>query len=85
MTYKWNNKKKLAYVVFYGRIPGLYTTWPEVQKQINGFPDNHFLGFTSVEEAVEEWGDHVASLEEEKNDVGDDFLIDMDDLDNFYD
>jgi len=79
MAYKWNKKKKLAYVVFVGYAPGLYYTWAEVQKQINGFSGNRFLGFTSVEAAEEAWNDHVVSLED--TDTEDSCcLLDLDDL-----
>lgn len=76
-NYKWKRGKKKAYVVFYGHVPGLYGTWAEVQKQVNGFSENYQLGFTSVEEAEEAWEDHLISLEESENS---DNEIDIDEI-----
>jgi ribonuclease HI len=39
------------YVVWKGRKPGIYGSWTEAQKQIQGFPDAQFKKFPSREEA----------------------------------
>lgn len=74
--YKWKKKKKKAYVVFYGLVPGIYATWVEVKKQVDGFSDNSYLGYFSIEEAEEAWEDHLVSLEESENSDND---LDLDD------
>ena len=43
--------KKRAYVVFKGRQPGIYSTWFECQQQVNGFKDNLYQSYPTVEEA----------------------------------
>ena len=43
--------KFAAYGVARGRVPGVYTTWPEVLAQISGFSGARFKGFMSTEAA----------------------------------
>lgn len=38
--------KNKFYAVAVGRKPGIYLTWAECQKQVNGFPGNKFKSFT---------------------------------------
>jgi ribonuclease HI len=52
------NTPKEAYVVFRGRVPGVYRTWVECHAQVNGFSKQKFRGFDSFAEASmiwEEW------------------------------
>jgi hypothetical protein len=49
--------KKEAYVVFQGRKPGLYYTWDECQKQVNGFSEAKFQGYTNRQKAERAWND----------------------------
>ena len=45
-----------VYVVFIGRIPGIYTGgWDECRAQVNGYPGNKYRGYDSYEQAVEAW------------------------------
>lgn len=39
------------YVVWIGREPGVYHTWPECQRQVDGFTNAKFKKFTSLKEA----------------------------------
>lgn len=39
------------YAVKVGRVPGIYTTWPEAQAQVNGFPGPIFKSFGTLQEA----------------------------------
>lgn len=39
------------YAVKKGKIPGIYNTWSECQKQINGFSGAKFHSFNTIEEA----------------------------------
>lgn len=48
----WPKKpKKEAYVVWVGRVPGVYATWDECNAQVNGFPGAKYRGFFSASEA----------------------------------
>jgi ATP-dependent DNA helicase PIF1 len=50
--------QKAAYVVFRGRNPGIYRTWPECDAQVTGFVGNKHQGYESrieAERAWEEW------------------------------
>lgn len=44
-------RKKTHYVVWIGRETGIFTNWPDCQKQIIGFPSSRFKGFYSKGEA----------------------------------
>ena len=39
------------YAVRKGQQPGIYRTWPETQKQVNGYPQAEYKSFTSESEA----------------------------------
>lgn len=43
--------KKNFYAARTGRVPGIYKTWPECQKQVIGFAGAAFKGFETLEEA----------------------------------
>jgi hypothetical protein len=47
--------KKVAYVVFIGRIPGIYESWPECNAQVHGFEGARFKGYTIYEDAIAVW------------------------------
>ncbi|KAJ6450345.1 hypothetical protein C8R47DRAFT_1230306 [Mycena vitilis] len=40
-----------SYVVFYGLIPGVYTTWAEARTQVDGVPGNLHQGYPSDDTA----------------------------------
>lgn len=44
-------KKKKIYVVYKGKIPGVYTTWPECEEQTNGFSGAEYQGYKNEFEA----------------------------------
>lgn len=46
---------KVAYVVFRGRKPGVYTSWPECQLQVDGFSGCKHAAFYTTEAATEAW------------------------------
>ncbi|EKD20343.1 ATP-dependent DNA helicase PIF1 [Drepanopeziza brunnea f. sp. 'multigermtubi' MB_m1] len=58
--------KKEAYVVFRGRIPGLYRTWDECSAQVLGFSKGYQLGYERFEEAEKAWAEHTARQDAEK-------------------
>jgi hypothetical protein len=41
--------------VFRGRQPGVYSSWRICQTQVNGFSNNSYRGYQTLEEAVEEF------------------------------
>ncbi|MCG8470906.1 MAG: ribonuclease H family protein [Desulfobacterales bacterium] len=43
--------KKKYYAVARGKVPGIYTSWPETQAQVSGFQGAIYKGFASREEA----------------------------------
>jgi ribonuclease HI len=43
--------EKKYYAVASGRVPGIYTNWPEAEKQVRGFAGARFKGFASEAEA----------------------------------
>jgi len=45
--------KKNFYAVRIGVKPGIYRTWPECQKQVDGFKGAKFRGFVTEKEAIE--------------------------------
>lgn len=45
------SKKKAYYAVYRGRKPGVYTSWPECEAQVNGFPGAIHKGFSTMAEA----------------------------------
>jgi ribonuclease HI len=44
-------EKNKYFVVWKGFQPGIYTSWPECQKQVSGFPDAKYMGFKNYETA----------------------------------
>lgn len=47
--------KKVAYLVFVGRVPGLYETWDEARAQVEGYPGAKFMGYYGIERAWTDW------------------------------
>lgn len=43
--------KKKFYAVAVGRVPGVYSSWPEAEAQVKGYPGAKYKGFGSREEA----------------------------------
>ncbi|MBP1675626.1 MAG: ribonuclease H-related protein [Bacteroidetes bacterium] len=46
-------KKNKFFVVWDGREPGIYTSWDECKRQVNGYPDAKYMGFLTQAEARE--------------------------------
>ena len=44
--------KKKFYAVAIGKKPGVYTSWEDCAKQVNGFPNNKYKGFKTRQEAL---------------------------------
>ena len=47
-----------CYVVFDGRVPGVYDKWEDCHRQVNKFSGNNYKGYATREEAVAKWRDH---------------------------
>ncbi|KAK1678179.1 hypothetical protein QYE76_039027 [Lolium multiflorum] len=43
------------YVVFRGRVPGIYSSWRVCQDQVNGYSNNSYRRYTTLEEAQQEY------------------------------
>ena len=48
MTKKW-------YVVYKGKVPGVYEHWEDCLKQVNGFEGNSYKGYKTKKEAEAQW------------------------------
>ena len=46
-----SSKKPKFYVVWSGRVPGVYTSWDECREQVEGFPGARYKAFASRAEA----------------------------------
>lgn len=53
------------YVVFVGRRPRIYESWPECQLQVNGFPGNLFKSYKSKESAKKAYEAHCVACNQE--------------------
>ena len=47
------------YVVYMGRVPGVYEEWEDCHKQVNKFSGNIYKGHTTREEAIAKWRNHL--------------------------
>jgi viroplasmin and RNaseH domain-containing protein len=54
-------KKKVAYIVFRGRKPGIYQSWDECKAQTDGFSGCDHRGFDSLLEAERVWEEFMSS------------------------
>lgn len=52
--------KKKFYVVWSGRLPGVYTNWPQAQAQVDKFPGARYKSFPSEAEALAAFAGGVA-------------------------
>ncbi|KAK1610126.1 hypothetical protein QYE76_033799 [Lolium multiflorum] len=53
--------KMTYYVVFEGRVPGVYEEWEECKKQVHKFSGNCYKGYPTRHEAVAKWRVHQAN------------------------
>ena len=49
----------LCYVVYIGRVPGVYERWQDCHMQVNGFPGNRYKGYMSRAVVEENWRNHL--------------------------
>ena len=48
-----------CYVVYIGRVPGVYEQWQDCQMQVNGFSGNSYKGYKSRAVAEARWRNHL--------------------------
>ncbi|KAK1626412.1 hypothetical protein QYE76_000727 [Lolium multiflorum] len=54
------HREMTYYVVFEGRVPGVYEEWEECKKQVHKFSGNCYKGYPTRHEAVAKWRAHQA-------------------------
>lgn len=59
--------KTKFYVVWKGRKPGIYNTWPECQKQVKGYPGARFKSFPTKAEAEQAFAGETKEAPEPGN------------------
>ncbi|MCE2789498.1 MAG: ribonuclease H family protein [Saprospiraceae bacterium] len=54
-------KKQKYYVVWVGKVPGVYLNWKECEAQISAFPGAKYKGFDTLEEAEKAYDSQFSS------------------------
>jgi viroplasmin and RNaseH domain-containing protein len=49
----------MLYVVYRGRVPGVYVHWEDCLKQVNMFKGNSYKGYKTMAEAEARWRNHL--------------------------
>jgi viroplasmin and RNaseH domain-containing protein len=49
----------MSYVVYRGRVPGVYVHWEDCLKQVNMFKGNSYKGYNTMAEAEARWRNHL--------------------------
>jgi viroplasmin and RNaseH domain-containing protein len=49
----------MPYVVYKGRVPGVYVYWEDCLKQVNMFKGNSYKGYKTMAEAEDRWRNHL--------------------------
>jgi viroplasmin and RNaseH domain-containing protein len=49
----------MPYVVYRGRVPGVYVHWEDCLKQVNMFKGNSYKGYKTMAEAEARWRNHL--------------------------
>ena len=55
------------YVVYVGRVPGLYEHWQDCHMQVNGFSCNRYKDYMSRAVAEENWRNHLRQQNRTRN------------------
>ena len=56
-----HQRSNKTYVVFKGRIPGIYDNWPDCQAQVNGFSGQSYKAYSTRSAAEDAWFSHMGS------------------------
>jgi ribonuclease HI len=51
VIYKSDTMKKQYYVVWDGRVTGVYSNWSDAEAQVKGYSNGKYAGFTTKAEA----------------------------------
>jgi viroplasmin and RNaseH domain-containing protein len=49
----------MSYIVYTGRVPGVYVHWEDCLKQVNMFKGNNYKGYKMMAEAEARWRNHL--------------------------
>lgn len=60
-------KNMKYYAVKHGKVPGIYTTWDECKKQVNGFSNARYKSFSTKEEALKFISDNISNTDNNLN------------------
>ena len=52
-------QNKKVYVIFRGKNPGIYTTWPACHAQVDGFSGNSYQSFRNIDDARIAWAKYI--------------------------
>ena len=55
-----------SYVVYKGKVPGVYDDWEECRKQVNRFSGNSYKGYTTRVEAEARYARYLAGERRER-------------------
>jgi viroplasmin and RNaseH domain-containing protein len=69
----------LSYVVYKGKIPGVYDDWVECRRQVHHFSGNSYKGYTTIAEAEDRYACYLAGerMERRMNHVKTTFITTM--------
>ena len=48
------------YVVYKGKVPGVYDDWEDCRRQVHGYSGNSYKGYTTLEEAETRYAGFLA-------------------------
>ena len=54
------------YVVFEGRVPGVYEEWEDCKKQVHKFSGNCYKGYVTRQEAEAKWRNYQSKKNKNK-------------------
>jgi viroplasmin and RNaseH domain-containing protein len=66
---------KKWYVVFEGRVPGVYDQWEDCLKQVNKFKGNSYKGYKTKEEAETRYMIHLLAEEKRRRNRMKTFIV----------
>ena len=55
-----------SYVVYNGKVPGVYDAWEECQRQVHRFSSNSYKGYTTRAEAEARYARYLAGERRER-------------------
>ena len=58
-----------SYVVYKGKVPGVYDDWEECRRQVHRFSDNSYKGYTTRVEAEARYARYLAGERRERRGI----------------